>query len=64
MNKRQVIQHAKNYLDLLAAGTDPISNEKIEGITAVAEYLREEGKELARNFAFPRIQWVESDEGE
>ena len=39
-------------------------NEKIEGTTAVAEYLCEEGKELARNFAFPRIQWVESDEGE
>ena len=36
MNKRQVIQHAKNYLDLLAAGTDPISNEKIEGDSVVS----------------------------
>ena len=27
MNKRQIIQHAKNYLDLLAAGVDPISKE-------------------------------------
>ena len=36
MNKRQVIQHAKNYLDLLAAGTDPISNEKIEGDSIVS----------------------------
>lgn len=31
MNKRQVIQHAKNYLDMLAAGTDPISKESIGG---------------------------------
>ena len=29
MNKRQIIQHAKNYLDLLTAGTDPISQEDI-----------------------------------
>ncbi|MBQ6481173.1 MAG: hypothetical protein IJI45_08660 [Anaerolineaceae bacterium] len=29
MNKRQVIQHAKNYLDMLAAGTDPISQEAV-----------------------------------
>ena len=36
MNKRQVIQHAKDYLDLLAAGTDPISNEKIEGDSVVS----------------------------
>lgn len=39
-------------------------NMRIEGTTSVAEYFRMEGKELARNFAFPRIQWVESDEGE
>lgn len=31
MNKRQIIQHAKNYLDLLAEGTDPISQEAIDG---------------------------------
>ena len=37
---------------------------RIEGTTSVAEYFRMEGKELARNFAFPRIQWVKSDEGE
>ena len=36
MNKRQIIRHAKNYLDLLAAGTDPISNEKIEGDSVVS----------------------------
>ncbi len=36
MNKRQVIQHAKNYLDLLTAGTDPISNDKIEGDSVVS----------------------------
>ena len=30
MNKRQVIQHAKNYLDLLTHGTDPITQESIE----------------------------------
>ena len=29
MNKRRIIQHAKNYLDLIAAGTDPISQETI-----------------------------------
>lgn len=29
MNKFQVIEHAKNYLDMLAAGTDPISKELI-----------------------------------
>lgn len=29
MNKRQVIQHAQNYLDMLAAGTDPITQETI-----------------------------------
>ena len=29
MNKRQVIQHAQSYLDMLAAGTDPISMETI-----------------------------------
>ncbi len=36
MNKRQVIQHAKNYLDLLAAGTDPISQEAIDGDSVVS----------------------------
>ena len=29
MNKRQVIQHAKNYLEMLTEGTDPITREVI-----------------------------------
>lgn len=36
MNKRRIIQHAKNYLDLLAAGTDPISQETISGDSVVS----------------------------
>ena len=36
MNKRQVIQHAKDYLDLLAAGVDPISKEAVGGDTVAS----------------------------
>ena len=34
MNKRQIIQHAKNYMDLLAKGIDPISQNEIASIAA------------------------------
>lgn len=37
MNKRQVIQHAKNYMDLLSNGVDPISREAVDPGSAVAE---------------------------
>ena len=37
MNKRQIIQHAKNYLDLLAAGVDPISRESAAGDSVVSQ---------------------------
>ncbi len=36
MNKFQVIEHAKNYLDMLAAGTDPISKEPIPDDSVVS----------------------------
>ena len=36
MNKRQIIQHAKKYLDLLAAGVDPISKESAAGDSIVS----------------------------
>ena len=36
MNKFQVIEHAKNYLDMLAAGTDPISKELIPDDSVVS----------------------------
>lgn len=34
MNKRQIIQHAKNYMDLLSKGIDPISQKEIGPIAA------------------------------
>ena len=37
MNKRQVIQHAKNYMDLLSSGVDPISRKAVDPDSAVAE---------------------------
>ncbi len=37
MNKRQIIQHAKNYLDLLAAGSDPISQGAIAADSVVCK---------------------------
>lgn len=37
MNKFQVIEHAKNYLDMLAAGTDPISKELIPDDSVVSK---------------------------
>ena len=39
-------------------------NERIEGMAAVTEHFRSEGMELAKSLSFPRIQWVESDDGE
>ncbi len=37
MNKRQVIQHAKNYMDLLSKGIDPISQREVGPVSVVAE---------------------------
>ena len=37
MNKRQVIQHAKEYLDLLSKGIDPISRKEVGAVSVVAE---------------------------
>ena len=37
MNKRQVIQHAKNYMDLLSRGIDPISQMEVGPVSIVAE---------------------------
>ena len=37
MNKRQVIQHAKNYMDLLSKGIDPISQKEVGPVSIVAE---------------------------
>lgn len=46
MNKRLVIQHAKGYLDMLSAGIDPISQDRIEADSVAAE------PRLQRCFAF------------
>ena len=37
MNRRQVIQRAKYYMDALAGGVDPISEREIEGDSVLAE---------------------------
>ena len=37
MNKRQVIQHAKEYMDLLSKGIDPISQKEVGPVSIVAE---------------------------
>lgn len=37
MNKRQVIQHAKNYMDLLSKGIDPISQREAGPVSVIAE---------------------------
>ncbi len=37
MNKRQVIQHAKEYMDLLSKGIDPISRKEVGPVSIVAE---------------------------
>ena len=37
MNKAQIIRHTKNYMDMLAQGVDPISNEKIEADSVVLQ---------------------------
>lgn len=37
MNKRQVIQHAKNYMDLLSKGIDPISKKEVGPVSIVSE---------------------------
>ena len=37
MNKRQVIQHAKNYMDLLSKGIDPISRKEVGPVSIVSE---------------------------
>ena len=37
MNKRQVIQHAKEYMDLLSKGIDPISQKEVDPASIVAE---------------------------
>ena len=37
MNKRQIIQHAKNYMDLLSNGVDPINQKAVDPDSAIAE---------------------------
>ena len=37
MNKRQVIQHAKNYMDLLSKGIDPLTQREVGPVSIVAE---------------------------
>ena len=37
MNKRQVIQHAKEYMDLLSKGIDPISRKEVGPVSIVAK---------------------------
>lgn len=37
MNKKQIIQHAKSYLDMLTDGTDPIRRNKIEEDSVLAQ---------------------------
>ena len=37
MNKRQVIQHAKDYMDLLSKGIDPISRNDVGEDSVVSE---------------------------
>ena len=37
MNKRQVIQHAKNYMELLSKGIDPISRKEVGPVSIVSE---------------------------
>ena len=37
MNKRKVIQHARNYMDLLAQGIDPISQKAVDPQSIVVE---------------------------
>lgn len=37
MNKRQVIQHAKGYMDLLSKGIDPISQKEVGPVSIIAE---------------------------
>ena len=46
MNKRQIIQHAKNYLELLSKGIDPIRQGNVDPASVVAE------PRLQRCFAF------------
>ena len=63
MNKAQVICHAKNYMDMLAQGVDPISREKIEADSLVLQprmqkcfaFVAELLDELLRNNGFAAL---------
>lgn len=60
MNKAQVINHTKNYMDMLAQGVDPISKEKIEADSVVLQprmqkcfaFVAEILEELIKNNGF------------